>query len=182
MSAEKKGQRKKVRALEDEGRLPEAEVDQAQVTTPKLEPIPGSPGDEPEAAIGARIRFARNRLGLSIEALARYTVNFDRKKGRGISPTTILRYEDGDPLPGARELRILCEALNVPTRWLLRGELENPGEDAEAQRLLAALDDYVNRRANEVRVGGRRIREIFAVDDQQRRRWIAEARKPKGKG
>lgn len=169
----------KVKAREDEGRPPDVVVDDTQKTTPKLKPIAAVDRRAPETGIGARIEDARNQLGLSVEALARYTAHFDHKERRGISASTMLRYESGDPLPGARELRILCDALDVPPLWLLYGKVSNAGEDPMEQGLLAALEDYVVARANEVRLGGKPVRKLFPVDPAQRRRWIAEARSPK---
>ena len=56
-----------------------------------------------EAGIGKRIAYCRGQLdNLSVEAFVRYTKNFDAD---GISRMSIIRYEAGESLPGARELQ-----------------------------------------------------------------------------
>lgn len=92
--------------------------------SPKDRKASGRPA--PEEGIGARIRDARLRpvYDLSVEALSRLCKEFD-DQGQGITPTTLLRYEQGKVLPGARELRVLCDALDVSADWLLFGA-ENP--------------------------------------------------------
>lgn len=80
----------------------------------------------PEHGIGDRIKEARQRpaYDLSVEALSRLCRESDGE-GQGITPTTLLRYEQGKVFPGAREIRILCDALDVSADWLLFG-VENP--------------------------------------------------------
>jgi len=63
----------------------------------------------PESRLGDRVRYARSELKLNAEALSRLTKEYDLQ-GTGLSPTSIARYESGESLPGARELRILCFA------------------------------------------------------------------------
>ena len=80
----------------------------------------------PEDGIGERIKSARQRPGydLSVEALSRLCRECDAQS-QGITASTLLRYEQGKVLPGAREIRILCNALDVSADWLLTGD-ENP--------------------------------------------------------
>lgn len=80
----------------------------------------------PEDGIGERIKEARRRpaYDLSVEALSRLCRRSDAH-GQGITSTTLLRYEQGKVLPGAREIRILCDTLDVSADWLLFG-VENP--------------------------------------------------------
>lgn len=91
----------------------------------------------PEDKIGERIKEAREKIGLNFEQLARLTVEYDAPQyEQGISAAMLARYErgvdDGRPvLPGARELRLLCEALDVRADWLLLGMKEDT-ETAEA--------------------------------------------------
>ena len=109
---------------------------------PDLVPMPAR--DAPaESRLGERIKYARDNLGLSVEALSRLTKNFDQSDQVGIPASTLMRYEKGDTYPTARELRLLCDALYLPPRWVLYGELENSGRNAEEQSLLLALDSYV---------------------------------------
>jgi len=75
----------------------------------------------PESRLGERVRYARSELRLNLEALSRLTKEYD-SQALGLSPTSIARYESGESLPGARELRILCEAFQVPASWLLYGD------------------------------------------------------------
>lgn len=76
----------------------------------------------PEKRIGERIREARQRpdYDLSVEALSRLCRECDIE-GQGITPTTLLRYEQGKVLPGAREIRVLCSALDISADKLLFG-------------------------------------------------------------
>ncbi len=135
--------------------------------------------DPPESGIGKRIAYCRGQLdGLSVDALARYTKFFDKD---GISRPTIARYETGDNLPGARELRILSDTLWVPTSWLLLGKLETSTSTGFGQ----AVEDALNAHLGRLGVGG--LQQMLseanagreAADIQQRQRWIDEARSPK---
>jgi transcriptional regulator with XRE-family HTH domain len=141
---------------------------------------------DPERAIGARIAYCRDQLdGLSVEALSRYTKRFDRD---GISRTTLARYEAGDFLPGARELRILVDALWVSPAWLLFGQWDRAGASAVANELMAALAAYVDERTGSALPGDardsvRRTEEDrLALEVAKRQRWLFEARKPGSAG
>lgn len=135
-----------------------------------------------EAGIGKRIAYCRGQLGnLSVEALSRYTKYFDSS---GISKASLVRYEAGDSLPGARELRILCDTLWVPVQWLLYGTIDPNSQNKAATALLDALTDFVRRET----VGGT-VLDMFGTsreaknqkevqEFEQRQRWIDEARKP----
>lgn len=72
----------------------------------------------PEDGIGLRIKEAREAKGISQTVLANQTKIVDPKH-EGISRTVIIGYEAGTYKPGAREIRILCEALGVSPNWLL---------------------------------------------------------------
>ena len=75
-------------------------------------------GTPPESRFGERVKTCRKFYDLSVDALARLTREYD---DRGISATALHRYETGDALPGARELRLLCQCLDVPSEWLIFG-------------------------------------------------------------
>lgn len=147
---------------------------------PKLQPLSFLEVD-PEKGIGKRIAFCRAQMdNLSVEALSRYIKNFDND---GISRTTIVRYESGENTPGAREIRILCDALWVPADWLLFGEASSL-EKSEDEEL---LDRLIQKRL--VRYGQLNIdpdmgdiakRNEHAII-QQRQKWMDEARKPSKK-
>jgi transcriptional regulator with XRE-family HTH domain len=75
--------------------------------------------NQPERHLGRRVKQLREALGLNFEQLAALTREYDPE---GIAPVTLRRYERDDEsatLPGLRELRILCEALEVSADYLL---------------------------------------------------------------
>lgn len=134
----------------------------------------------PESAIGQRIAYCRGQLdNLSVEALARYTKYFDSE---GVSRNSILRYEAGETLPGARELRILCEALWVPLDWLFYGRIGSDGiAPAERNALDAIRDLFFSYTGSSNLIGLTKSMEAQAneKETEQRRKWIHEARQPK---
>lgn len=141
--------------------------------------MPAAIGTPPEGAIGERLKYARSELSLSVEALARLTKPYDKHESKGVSPTSIARYESGESLPGARELRLLCEALDVPPQWLLLGSLPNMGKSQPQQALIAALQQFIRETQEDVNLGG----ELASVHTQrwaveERAKWLEEARKP----
>lgn len=89
-------------------------------------PEPSSQYIPPENSIGDRIRQRCKDLdGLSIDELSDLTKTYDygdeTEDKKGISIPTLYRYVKGERLPGARELRLLSEALRVNPTWLLLG-------------------------------------------------------------
>lgn len=101
----------------------------------------------PENGIGERIRLKRAELGngLTVEDLSRVCKEFDQE-GQGISRLAISRYEAGRFIPGARELRILCEALGVSPNWLLLGT-ESERWPESTFKMVEAMDAWVRERA-----------------------------------
>lgn len=106
-----------------------------------------------EDKIGERIKEARERIKFNFEELARLTALYDHPDyKKGLTPAMLARYEkgvDGRPvLPGARELRILCESLGVSADWLLLGVnhkdiYQHAGEVAQRlNALLSAAENY----------------------------------------
>jgi len=101
----------------------------------------------PEETIRYRIKARRQELGLNVEELARLTEEYDyaaetvgeKAKSRGISPSMLRRYEydaeNGGSKPGARELCLLCAALDVSADWLLLGE--KPSDEKSPVQLAA---------------------------------------------
>lgn len=87
----------------------------------------------PENGIGARIRQARENLGLSQARLAEKTKEQDRFEGKGIPRSVLIGYEAGKYKPGARELRLLCEALDLDIAQLLYGQ-QDLREDIDSVR------------------------------------------------
>jgi len=140
-------------------------------------------GQPPESKIGERISHCRRSLGLSVEALARLTKKYD---AGGVSRTSILRYESGPQSPGARELRILSEALHAPVHWLLFGT-KDPGMqsplEAELERWLQGqLDERGLGMSQAFREAQEKAdAERTESDIEKRRRWLWEAKRPPAK-
>lgn len=79
-----------------------------------------------DEGIGARIRQARERRGWTQNVLSTRSRLCDSEH-KGISRTVIVGYEAGTHKPGAREIKLLCEALQITPNWLLFGQ-ESPFE------------------------------------------------------
>lgn len=75
----------------------------------------------PESGIGDRIRAAREARGLSQTSLAART-QLNDSTGKGVGRTVLFGYETGKFRPGAREIRLLCQALSVTPNWLILGD------------------------------------------------------------
>lgn len=75
----------------------------------------------PEDGIGDRIRSARDARGLSQTALATRTKMVD-PAGKGVARTVLVGYESGNFRPGAREIRLICQALSITPNWLILGD------------------------------------------------------------
>lgn len=80
----------------------------------------------PENGMGDRIRERRKDLGLTVEELSALVAIYDYgtkdDKEKGIAVSTLYLYEKGERHPRAKELRLICDALNVPPTWLLLGQ------------------------------------------------------------
>lgn len=76
--------------------------------------------DAPENTIGVRLRAAREARGLSQTALATRTKLAD-VTGKGVARTVLVGYEAGTFRPGAREIRLICQALSITPNWLILG-------------------------------------------------------------
>lgn len=104
----------------------------------------------PEARIGERIREKRTELGLNVEELARLTKEYDyTSEKRGITASTLRRYEyeTGGFKPGAREICLLCDSLDVSADWLVRGIEPDANEESE-RAFMKALRDLMRDREN----------------------------------
>jgi len=93
----------------------------------------GSDAPPPEEGIGDRIRERRKELDLSVEELASLTTMCSSGSEEGISAPTLYRYESKGSKPGARELRLLCEALNVSPSILLLGKEWDLEQESDAK-------------------------------------------------
>lgn len=119
---------------------------------PKSNKIPpqylggATPYSPPEEGIGGRIKVKRTALNLNVEELARLTESYDYREhgeGKGISASMLRRYESGGFKPGAREICLLCDALDVSADWLLR-DLEPKNEATGKQKAADALFNAVS--------------------------------------
>lgn len=90
-----------------------------------------------DLSIGERIQKSRKALELSAEELVLLLASYDfeavNENDKGISLPTIYRYEKGEREPGAREIRLLCNALNVSADWLIFGQPWNTDQAADSQ-------------------------------------------------
>lgn len=102
----------------------------------------------PEDAIGERIKEAREGRGWTQQVLSTRTRLAD-PNGEGISRTVLVGYEAGKTKPGAREIRLLADALNVTPNWLLLGHTN------AAKALMPSLEftSKGNELAKAIRVG-----------------------------
>lgn len=95
-----------------------------EMKTEPVDPAPSAAGggvEVPEDGIGDRIRSARDARGLSQTALATRTRLVD-PNGKGVARTVLVGYESGNFRPGAREIRLICQALSVTPNWLVLGD------------------------------------------------------------
>ena len=67
-----------------------------------------------EALLGSRLKEIREKK--------RQMTSAELHRKTGISKSSLTRYEKGDRLPGASELRALCDALEVSPQYLLYGD------------------------------------------------------------
>lgn len=135
----------------------------------------------PENGIGERIRLKRAELagGLTVEDLSRICKEFD-PEGQGVSRAALFRYESGKILPGARELRILCEALAVSPNWLLLGTDRERWTETTSV-MVEALDAWVRERARQGELDDMLSgfgKENDAVRSERIRRALAKEPKP----
>jgi len=77
-------------------------------------------------ALGARLREARTRVGMTAE---------DVEKRSGVKVGTLSRYERGVAEPGAVKLTILAKTYGVSCDWLL-GRTDSPNQTVDAQALI----------------------------------------------
>lgn len=117
--------------------------EQLKVPSVALVPMHATgPNWAPESRLGERIRYARGQLDLNGEALSRLTEEYDSDR-KGVSPTSISRYESGENFPGTVEFRLLCDALGVPPNWLLYGDVPNSGQTESEQDLIRVMRSFI---------------------------------------
>lgn len=164
--------------VEDNTMTPFEREEPTFVPTPMQAPL----GEAPEQLLGKRLAAARMHYSLNVEALARLTKAYDvdyANEARGISPASLARYEAGDSSPGAREIRLLCEALAISAQWLVFGDVGSSGKSKEEQALLDALNSYMVRKVAEQNDGALMSSEFSEWTWRQRRaQRLREARTP----
>ena len=102
----------------------------------------------PEDGIWERVRDKRKELGLSVQDLSRLTALYDYWGGKGVSRSMLARYENPEGFkPGAREIGLLCAALDVSADWLVLGIVEQSRNTAfqeafeqEVRRLMNPIE------------------------------------------
>lgn len=135
-------------------------------------------GEPPESLLGKRLAAARAHYRLTVEALSRLVKSID-STGKGISPPSLSRYEANENLPGVRELRLLCDALEVTPKWLIYGELDVSGKSDAEQLLLSALRRVIADNKDDFSIGGASIDETIEFHRKRARaQRLADARKP----
>jgi len=131
----------------------EVDTEASATTEQGGEAVQKSPGYvPPEAGIGERIRKRRAEIqdGLSVEDLSRLSRLVDHGE-QGVSKASLHRYESGQAMPGAREIRILCEALDVSANWLLLGA-ESKAMHPKTSALAMMLQEWAETMARDMEV------------------------------
>ncbi len=132
----------------------------------ELVAMPAPVGEPPERNLGSRLQRVRQHFGMSVDALSRATKAWDEPELRGVSATALLRYEAGQALPAARELRLLSDSLGVSAHWLLFGVASDEAPSIEQKQLLAALDAYIARKAPDASIEDASKRQVDEM------RWL----------
>lgn len=81
--------------------------------------------DPEKVAVGERLRKLRSAYGWTLGNLAERTQQID-PSGAGVSKVSISRYENGDSLPGYREIKLLSQALAVTVSTIFYGDDLDP--------------------------------------------------------
>lgn len=80
----------------------------------------------PENGIGQRIKDLRKKYELTVEQLSALTASYDYgnddENTKGIAVSTLYLYEKGSRSPRAKELRLLCDSLNVTPTYMVMGQ------------------------------------------------------------
>lgn len=90
---------------------------------------------EPEASLGSRLQMLREGKGLTQAKVAELTKRADRDR-KGLSRAVISFYEAGTTRPGPKEIRLLCEALQVSPSYLIYGSDDPFNEATNYQRYM----------------------------------------------
>lgn len=74
---------------------------------------------------GENLRDQRQGLRLTLDGMSRLTKLVD-DAGAGVSRVALSRYENGDSMPGLRELKLISKALRLPLSSLVYGDSDDP--------------------------------------------------------
>lgn len=120
-SDDSKGLPQSLQKISEEAEFIEKEAAEALLFAPpkRLGVLPG----EPELELGQRLQHAREAKKLTQGQLAELTKRAD-KDGKGLSRTVVSLYELGTNRPGPREIRMLCEVLQITPSYLIYGDDE----------------------------------------------------------
>jgi transcriptional regulator with XRE-family HTH domain len=140
-------------------------------------PMPAPVNSAPESVFGGRVQAARSHFGLSVDALSRLTKATDKQGGRGVSATALLRYESGDALPGARELRLLCQSLGVSSDWLIFGRTMASTVSAAEEHLLVAMRNLHREHAHRRELGEQIAMTLDEAERRERAQLIEQAKR-----
>lgn len=91
---------------------------------------------------GNNLRRLRQNLDLTLDAMSRLTKLVD-PAGVGISRVALSRYENGDSLPGLRELKILSHSTRFPLASIVYGHPYDP-MDFTDEPLELLVEDFVS--------------------------------------
>lgn len=114
---------------------------------PRLELPAAYVVDPTGKGLGQRIQESRTFHGFTLDALSLMTKAVDPER-RGISRNALSRYELGTADPGARELRLLSQALRRPLSFLIYGDHDDPMEPPHGQPIELVIEDYIAEQVN----------------------------------
>ncbi len=91
---------------------------------------------------GNILRRVRQSLDLTLDAMSRLTKLVD-PAGTGISRVALSRYENGDSLPGLRELKVISHSTRMPLSFLVYGYANDPMNFLD-EPLELIVEDFVS--------------------------------------
>lgn len=90
---------------------------------------------EPELNLGGRLQMVREAKALTQAKVAELTRRAD-KEGKGLSRAVVSFYEAGTTRPGPKEIRLLCEVLQVSPSYLIYGSEDPFNQRTDYDRFL----------------------------------------------
>ena len=120
-------------------------------------------------ALGKRIRGLRDGYGWTLDELSQRTKQVDLD-GEGVSKVSISRYENGDSVPGYREIKLLSQALATTVTNLFYGESPDPYSPWHI-----TLDDYLRNLIKDVLIDHKLIEGVSQRELLQRKAMLVQA-------